>query len=177
VGKLFRRAARSGIEPPPPEADIQSLLRIESRAQSERTFGERVAGFAVRGAGSMTFVAAHVLWFAAWVMVNLGAVASVPPFDPFPFPFLTLVVSLEAIFLALLVLIAQNRITKEADRRALLDLQINLLAERESTRTLDLLQEIGERLGIKADGDEETERLATRTDVEELAEALEKGSP
>ncbi len=155
------------------EPEVEELSNIESRIQRERTAGERLAGLAVRGAGSMPFVAFHVLWFAAWVVVNLGLLPGIAPFDPFPFAFLTLVVSLEAIFLSLLVLIAQNRITKEADRRALLDLEINLLAERESTKTLAILQRISDRLGLEPDGDPEAERLAEPTNVEELAEAVE----
>jgi uncharacterized membrane protein len=164
-------------ESPPPGTDVQTLSNIESRIQSERTMGERVARLAVKGAGSTEFVVAHALWFAAWVVVNLGGIPTIRPFDPFPFPFLTLVVSLEAIFLALLVLIAQNRITKEADRRALLDLQINLLAERESTKTIHMLQRISEHLKIKPRRDKEAEHLAAPTNVEELVDALEKGDP
>jgi hypothetical protein len=64
------------------------------------------------------------------------------PFDPFPFPFLTMTVSLEAIFLALFVLASQNRLSRQADKRSHLDLQIDLLAEREMTAVLQLLQDI-----------------------------------
>ncbi|HJS74311.1 MAG TPA: DUF1003 domain-containing protein [Vicinamibacteria bacterium] len=162
-------------EVPRPERDVETISTLQRRFQRERTTGERLAGFTVQGAGSMAFVVAHFLWFAAWIPVNLNLIPGVPAFDPFPFSFLSLVVSLEAIFLALLVLIAQNTLTKEADRRALLDLQINLLAERESTKTLALLRRISRRLGTE-DGDEEAERLAANTNVEELAEALENGS-
>ena len=82
---------------------------------------------------------------------------------------------LEAIFLALLVLISQNRLSREADRRALLDFQINLLAERESTKSLAILRRIARRLGVD-DKDKEAEHLAASTNVAELAEALKEGS-
>ena len=65
------------------------------------------------------------------MIVNVGAIESIRPFDPFPFPFLTMTVSLEAIFLALFVLASQNRLGKQADKRGHLDLQINPLAEQE----------------------------------------------
>jgi uncharacterized membrane protein len=173
-GKKRRLRTKAPAEPrSPPEPELETISSIEHRIQRERTIGERLAGLAVRAAGSMPFVVAHVLWFGAWSIVNLGLLPGVAPFDPFPFPFLTLVVSLEAIFLALLVLIAQNRISKEADQRALLDLQINLLAERESTKTLDILQRISGHLGLDDPArDEEANQLAAPTDVNELAEAL-----
>ena len=72
-------------------------------------------------------------------------------FDPFPFSFLTMVVSLEAIFLAIFVLISQNRMARLADHRAHLDLQINLRAEQEITTTLKLVQEIRAHLGIASE--------------------------
>jgi uncharacterized membrane protein len=172
--KTRRPRQRALKEAQRPERDVETIAALERRFQRERTVGEHLAGIVVQGAGSMAFVAGHVLWFAAWIAANLNLVEGVSPFDPLPFQFLTLVVSLEAIFLSLLVLIAQNTLTKEADRRALLDLQINLLAERESTKTLELLQRISRRLGVE-DGDRETAHLATTTDVEKLAEALEKG--
>jgi uncharacterized membrane protein len=84
----------------------------------------------------------HVLWFGVWVTVNSGMVGGIRPFDPFPFPFLTMTVSLEAIFLALFVLASQHRLSRQADKRSHLDLQIDLLAEREMTAVLQLLQDI-----------------------------------
>jgi len=61
----------------------------------------------------------HVGWFGARVAVNTGAVPGIGPFDPFPFPFLTMTVSLEAIFLALFVLASQNRLTRQAEQAEL----------------------------------------------------------
>jgi uncharacterized membrane protein len=157
------------------EHELDALLKIEERIQRERSAGQKIAWWASEYAGSIRFVLLHLIWFAAWIVVNSGVVA-VRPFDPFPFPFLTLVVSLEAIFLTLFVLITQNRITKEADRRALLDLEINLLAERESTASLAILKKISEHLGLDGAGGDREERLATRTNVAKLARALERKS-
>ena len=91
----------------------------------------------------------HVVWFGFWILANLELLPGVPAFDPFPFQLLTMTVSLEAIFLSLFVLASQNRMTHEADKRANLDLQINLLAEREMTAVLRLLQDIAHHLDVK----------------------------
>jgi uncharacterized membrane protein len=93
-------------------------------------------------------------------------------FDPSPFGLLTLGMSLEAIFLTIFVLLSQNRLTRQADRRAHLDLQINLLAEQESTRTVALLQRIADHLGLPRQPAGEDE-LATPTDIRHVVTALE----
>ncbi len=93
----------------------------------------------------------HVVWFAAWVSLNAGWIHGVTPFDPFPFPFLMLTVSLEAIFLALFVLASQNRLARQADKRSHLDLQIDLLVEREMTAVLQLLEDIALHLEVNED--------------------------
>jgi uncharacterized membrane protein len=77
------------------------------------------------------------MWFAVRILANVGWFG-IEPFDPFPFGLLTTIVSLEAIFLSTFVLVSQNRQSAIADRRAQLDLQINLLAEYEVTRLLKL---------------------------------------
>ena len=124
-------------------------------------------------AGSVFFIVFHVVLFTLWIWLNLGLMPRVSPWDPYPFNFLTLVVSLEAIFLSLLVLMAQNRLAKDADKRAQLDLQINMLAEQESTATLQMLEKICQRLGIVYKADEE-QQLAQNTDVIKLAKALDE---
>ena len=82
------------------------------------------------------------MWFGIWVGLKFGMLDAVRPFDPFHFPFLTMTVSLEAIFLALFVLESQNLLARQSDKRSHLDLQINLLAEREMTAVLQLLRDI-----------------------------------
>jgi uncharacterized membrane protein len=98
------------------------------------------------------------------------------PIDPFPFSFLTLVVSLEAIFLTLFVLISQNNLTRQSERRAHLDLQINLLAEQESTKTVELLERIARQLHLPVPADCESE-LAAPTDIREVVSALDSVLP
>jgi uncharacterized membrane protein len=118
----------------------------------------------------------HVLWFGAWVTVNSGVVGGIRPFDPFPFPFLTMTVSLEAIFLALFVLASQNRLSRQADKRSHLDLQIDLLAEREMTAVLHLLQDIASHLRVETSvtTPEQLRDLMKKTDLKRLANRMEE---
>ena len=99
----------------------------------------------------------------------------VRPFDPFPFPFLTMTVSLEAIFLALFVLASQNRLARQADKRSHLDLQIDLLAEREMTAVLQLLQDIARHLDVQTTVTPEQLRdLMKKTDLRRLTDRMEE---
>lgn len=84
------------------------------------------------------------------LVADVEMIRGIRPFDPFPFPFLTMTVSLEAIFLALFVLASQNRLARQADKRSHLDLQIDLLAEREMTAVLQLLQDIAGHLEVRS---------------------------
>jgi len=127
-------------------------------------------------AGTAGFVAAHVVWFAAWIIWNTGLVPGVRPIDPFPFSFLTLVVSLEAIFLTLFVLMSQNNLTRQSERRAHLDLQVNLLAEQESTKTLEVLERIARHLNVPMPV-ECARELAAPTDIREVVRTLDRHLP
>jgi uncharacterized membrane protein len=151
-------------------SNINRVAAIEANHRAELTTGERVAAGIAGFCGSITFVYIHVAWFAAWILLN--TLSERFQFDPYPFTFLTLVVSLEAIFLSTFILISQNHETRLTERRNHLDLQINLLAEQESTKTLELLQLVAEKLGIDCSDDAATEALLTPTDPEELLKEI-----
>lgn len=155
------------------DKNIENINHLEKQANLNRTPSERFAGRVTRFAGSMPFISFHVIWFLGWIIGNVGVIPGFQPWDPFPFSFLTLVVSLEAIFLSLLVLMTQNRLTQDADKRAHLDLQINMLAEEESTATLQMLEKICEHLGIEYQADE-AQQLAKATDVIKIAKSLDE---
>lgn len=150
------------------ERNISKVMEIECAQKQNQTVGERISEAVAGFCGSMTFVWVHVAWFSAWVIVN-----SIPrmKFDPFPYTFLTLVVSLEAIFLSTFILISQNHDTKLTERRNHLDLQINMLAEQENTKMLKLLRQVAEKLDVKAD-DPETEVLAESMEPEKLVSQI-----
>jgi uncharacterized membrane protein len=128
-----------------------------------------VAGAITRAAGTMWFAYLHVAWFGAWIIVNSWLVS----FDPFPFVLLTTVVSLEAIFLTLMVLVSQNREAKLEEQRADLDLQIDLLAEHEVTRLLTLVRAVARQVGVEDALDKEDEELEQEVRPRDLIDALE----
>ena len=136
------------------EQNIHTIIQTRHLAASQRTTEERLADAITSFSGRMYFVYFHVIWFGIWILINLGYFG-IQPFDPYPFGLLTMVVSLEAIFLATFVLISQNRLSAEADRRADLDLQIGLLTEYELTRAIKMLDAIQDKMGIDNDTDEE----------------------
>lgn len=128
--------------------NIEAMRAQREREEAEASGGERLAELITRFTGSLTFVYLHVALVGAWVAVNLGWVAIIPRFDP-TFVILATVASVEAIFLSTFVLISQNRISALAEKRAALDLQINLLAEYEITQLVKLTTAMAERLGIE----------------------------
>jgi uncharacterized membrane protein len=151
--------------------NVQAMRRLEELAVAKRTVADRVAEFVARFCGSITFVWMHVVLFSAWIAWN--AIPALPHFDPYPFTFLTLCVSLEAIFLASFILIAQNYEMRITERRAQLDLQINLLAEQENTKMLQLLDRMAKKMGLYEDDDPEIEVLEQATRPETLARQIE----
>src|SRR6476661_8542578 len=156
------------------EENVQAIKRWESAILLARSQAEQVSDWIVSTAGSGPVLVLHVVWFGAWVILNAGAIHGLRPFDPFPYPFLTMAVSLEAIFLALFVLASQNRLARQADKRSHLDLQIDLLAEREMTAVLQLLQDIAAHLNVKATiTPEQLRDLVKKTDIHTLAEKVE----
>ncbi|HUK33232.1 MAG TPA: DUF1003 domain-containing protein, partial [Vicinamibacterales bacterium] len=123
-------------------------------------------------AGSRPFIIGHAAWFIAWVFVIN---AHPEAFDPYPFNLLNLLVSLEAIFLTSFVLMTQNRMTKQADRRAHIDLQVNLLAEQELTAILQMVYALCQNAGTCARvNDARVEQLLRETDVIRVAMVIEE---
>lgn len=160
------------------EENIRTIARLEEAAMHHRTLGERLSDGLVRTLGTMTFVLVHLAALAAWFAINLGLVPGIRPFDPFPFGILTLIVSTEGVLLALFILISQNTMSRQADQRAHLDLQISLLAEQETTKILELLHRLADQAGVADEASrEEVERLAQGTDIAVLAEELDRSLP
>ena len=154
------------------ERNIRTLLAQRERRARHRSVQQRIADAITNFSGNMAFVYLHVVWFGGWIVWNLGAFGG-KPFDPFPFGLLTMIVSLEAIFLATFVLISQNRISLDAERRTNLDLQIGLLTEHELTRALKMLDEIQDHLGIAQDPGTDLEELEAEVRPEDVLEEIE----
>jgi uncharacterized membrane protein len=123
---------------------VEARREISARRPATVRAADRITAFV----GSIGFVVLHAVAVAVWIIVNLGVVPGVRPFDPFPFVMLAMIASVEAIFLSTFVLISQNRMQAMADQRADLDLQISLLSEHEITRLVQLSHAIAERMGV-----------------------------
>jgi uncharacterized membrane protein len=155
------------------DRNIQTITALRQKAADARGVQDRIADGITAFSGRMAFIYFHLVWFGAWVLLNTGRVG-IKPFDPFPYGLLTMIVSLEAIFLATFVLISQNRLAAESERRADLDLHIGLLTEHELTRALTMLDAIHQNLGIEADRDHELAELERETRPEDVLAEIDR---
>jgi len=168
-----------GSEPRDPVArNIRQISDLEHAARGELTGTERISKAITDVAGSMTFVLIHIVVFGAWTSWN-GLAPMSWRFDPYPFGLMTMLVSLEGVFLATFVLITQNRMMAHTDRRDHLALQVNILTEQELTMALRLLRQLCERAGIQPESkrDEQVENLMRETNVFEVMERIDSELP
>lgn len=156
---------------------VKEICEIEAEALRARSVGERFGDVVVSQSGRMGFIIFHVIWFLAWLLLNSLGKGKVLGFDPFPYPLLTLVVSLESIFLSLFILTSQNRSSRTADERAHLDLQINMLAEHESTKALELLRALCQHHGLACAQDRDIDQLVSTTKPGEIIRELKNALP
>jgi len=166
------------VEAPPPPIGLQQTLSDNittlsargRREEADAPLSERIAAAITAFTGSMLFVVLHLLLFGGWVAWNLWGT---PKFDP-SFVTLAMVASVEAIFLSTFVLISQNRMQAIADRRADLDLHINLLAEHELTKLAELVAAMARTMNIRTD-QPEIEEIQRDVDPNDVLDALQKG--
>src|SRR5436305_7229130 len=140
---------------PPPEGmspvlerNIQALVERRRREETAATAQEKLADAITAFTGSMAFVYLHLAVFGFWIAANLHWVPGIPAWDE-SFVVLAMVASVEAIFLSTFVLISQNRMAVDADKRADLDLQISLLTEHELTMVASLQTQLAHKTNIK----------------------------
>ena len=153
------------------EQNVETVTRLEQAAREKRTPTDRLAETIATFCGSMTFVWVHVVWFGGWILLN--SIPRITHIDPFPFTFLTLIVSLEAIFLSTFILISQNLDSRIRERRSHLDLQLNLLSEQENTKMIVMLHAIAQRVGADLTQDPQLKALSEETEPERLIEQIE----
>ncbi|HEU4563564.1 MAG TPA: DUF1003 domain-containing protein [Gemmatimonadaceae bacterium] len=152
----------------------RAIQSIKAQRAAERTWLEVVADLLIRLASSGPFLAFHTVWFLVWIAWNVGALSpfGLRPFDPFPFGLLTLVVSLEAIFLSIFVLMGQGRESQIAELREEVTLQVLLRAEEEVTKSLQLIAGLYRRLDLRLADDPELREMLRPLDAEEIEEEL-----
>ncbi len=155
------------------EKNIRTMIGLKLKTARERTFQDQIADGITDFAGHLNFVYIHIIWFGAWILLNTGKLG-IKAFDPFPYGLLTMIVSLEAIFLSTFVMISQNRMSDDAERRANLHLHIGLLTEHETTRILQMLDAIQSKLGIENHEDSELADLEMETKPEDVLAEIER---
>ncbi len=147
---------------------------MKAKADAKRTKMERLADYMTGVFGGNTFLWVNVFFFAFWLLVNTNKISFIAPFDPFPFNLLTNVVSLEAIILAIFVLISQNRTAKIADLREETQLQLSVISELEVTKIMKMLALLLEKHGIDLSQDPELHKMIRPVSEEEIERKLEK---
>ncbi|HEY6916104.1 MAG TPA: DUF1003 domain-containing protein [Allosphingosinicella sp.] len=173
--------SETGPTVPPPLQNLGRTLDRNIHALRERRqhearqagYQQRLAEAITRFTGSIGFVYLHVAIVAFWVAANLGALPFVRAWDP-TFVILATVASVEAIFLSTFVLMSQNRMFQDNDRRADLDLQINLLAEHEVTRLIEIVSAIAARLDVELPAAQEIEELKKDVAPEAVLDAIQE---
>jgi uncharacterized membrane protein len=152
--------------------NVRTVRELEALAVADPSFADRAASLIASFCGSIYFVLAHAVLFGGWIVFN--SLPGLRHFDPFPFTLLTMIGSLEAIFLTSFILIAQNYTMRVSERRTQLELQVNLLAEQEATKTLQLLDEIARAVGASRAHDPEVAALKEATRLDTLAQEIDQ---
>jgi uncharacterized membrane protein len=158
---------------PPSQArnNIEAILRLEKEDEKELALHHRFFHAVGWFFGTTYFVSAQLLAVSLWVALN-SIHGSHQAIDPYPFPLLATLLSLEAVLLTSCVLIRQNAMDRTSARRDHIELQINLLAEQEATRSLDVLQRIADHLNVPNVKDSQAQELAQDTAVDAIARDL-----
>src|SRR5271154_537834 len=174
----MKNAVSDQIANNPTQFNIAAIARLEKEALDRRTSTERDSDAIAKFIGSPKFLLLHVILVTVWSTVNLNLIPFVKAFDPFPFGILALFVSSESVFLTIFVLISQNRMAREAERRSHLDLQVGMLAEQELTVMLQMLQKLCQHAGVDVNSStQQVEGFSETTDVQKLASELKDKLP
>jgi uncharacterized membrane protein len=155
--------------------NVERIKALEREEHGKATLADRVADAIANFVGSIAFAWVTVLLIGGWVVGNL----LVPPddrIDSFPYPLLTLVLSIEAIFLSIFILMSQNRAARVTEKRSHLDLQLNLLSEQENTKMLLMLEDIAKAVGHRSPSDPEVQVLEQATEPEALSRQIDQAT-
>jgi uncharacterized membrane protein len=160
------------------ESHINSIVRQEEEALEQRSSSERLADAIGGFAGSLPFIAVHLVFLLAWLLVNDGEIPWARPFDPYPFSLLGVIVAVEAVILSSFILMRQNRMMRRGERRDHLNLQVDLLAEKEITKVLQMVRAICGHMGLHdIMADTEIRELSQNTSIESLSQTLKDRLP
>ena len=152
----------------------QHFKSLKAEADAGRRLTEIIADDITRVFGSFWFAISHVVWFSLWIVINTESIPGLAAFDPFPFGLLTMIVSLEAIFLSIFVLISQNRAQKTADLREEISLKVTTQSEKEVTETLRIVNRVAKHLKVKIPNERAERRYEQELDSGALKRQIEK---
>jgi uncharacterized membrane protein len=163
-----------------PKLSAKALRRKRKRIKGykakidlTRSTTEKIADFLTQYFGNVWFLILNGAWFAFWIPANIGWIPGISIFDPYPFGFLTTAVSLEAIFLAVIVLISQNREANITDLREEIELQINILTEQKIVKIINMLDDVHNHLGLsEKDSDDELNEMKQMKDIDDIEKEL-----
>jgi uncharacterized membrane protein len=172
-------SSRQTIDEHPHEGELSSALRrnietLRERRKMEKLEAsneEKLADAITSFTGSMRFVCLHLVIYGVWIAWNL--MPGVPHFDP-TFVVLAMAASVEAIFLSTFVLISQNRAQAATDKRDDLDLHINLLAEHELTRLIEIVSAIAQKLEVRTGAEQEVAEITKDVAPEVVLKEIEQ---
>ena len=147
---------------------------FQAKANAHRSKTARLTDWMTSRFGSIGFLVANALFFTGWMVLNSSWIPGVPVFDSYPFTFLTMIVSLEAIFLSIIVLISQNRAAHIADVREEIDLQLDVITEQELTKVMQLVAHLADHQGYDIKNDKLLNQMLKQLDVNKISQLLEK---
>jgi uncharacterized membrane protein len=157
---------------------IDLIAKLEQDFLDQRTHTEKLGDRIASIIGSLTFVVAHIFICGVWVAWNTFDSRSAPHFDPFPFPFLDLVLAFEAILVASFIVMRQSRMSRGGDERDQLMLQLLLLSEREITAILGMDRKMAASMGLHdVAASEEIDQLSQQTSIHEVAQIIKENLP
>ncbi len=160
------------------ESHIDAIVKQEEEALERRSSSERFADGVGLFAGSIPFVLFQLVLLFAWLLANGGGIRGLRPFDPYPFSLLGMIVAMEAVILSSFILMRQNRMMRRGELRDHLNLQVDLLAEKEITKVLQMARAICGHMGLhEIVGDKEISDLSQTTSIESLSQTLEDRLP
>jgi uncharacterized membrane protein len=157
---------------------VDLIAKHEQEFLARRTRVERVGDAVAAFTGSLRFVVIHGVLFAGWMVLNAVSIAGMRHFDPPPFSLLGTILGFEAILLASFILMRQTRMSRRAEQRDHLMLQILLLAEKEITAVLGMDRQIAKSVGLSnVAKDKDLEQLSQITSVEDVAQTIKESLP
>lgn len=163
------------VLPPTARKNVETIAQVERQLLDQRSRTDRLGEGVARFFGSLSFIAAHVLFIAGWVLLNTNMIPGVSPFDPYPFAFLSLVVGIEFILLTTFVLMNQKHQMRRSEQWANLHLQLSMLTEQEVTKSLQMLHLICRHMRLnEPEQDQEVNELCQATSVTALVDEIDK---